>query len=50
MKQDRLGSREMPTLSSPLSRELLKVIMEGCSFQFELFSLFHSALPKATAF
>lgn len=50
MEQDRQGSGEMLNLSSPLNRELLKGIMEGCSFQFELFSLFHSVLPKATTF
>lgn len=50
MKQGRLGSGEMLNLSPPLNGEILKGIMEGCSFQFELFSLFHSAQPKATAF
>lgn len=49
-KQYKLGSGEMLNLSSPLNRELLKGIMEGYSFQFELFSLFRLALPKATAF
>ena len=33
-----------------MGKELLKGIMEGCSFQSELRSLFNSILPKATAF
>lgn len=44
VKQNRLRSGEFLNLSSPLNRELLKRIMEGCSFQFELFSLFNSQL------
>lgn len=33
-----------------MDKELLKGIMEGCSFQSELLALFNSILPKATAF
>lgn len=33
-----------------MNKELLKGIMEGCSFQSELLPLFNSILPKATAF
>lgn len=51
LMKGQMKNKELLNLSfSPMNKELLKGIMEGCTFQSELLSLFNSVLPKAIAF